>query len=175
MTLQWWPTDYIDEVSPPGRASPSAWIETIAGNGAQLAAADPVEDGGDGAPGRTLVADETLTFVSREMLGMIAVTIRTDGTWMIGKRDPLEFKLLDTVPAGTNAFWLAGDISGDTLAESMDAFVAAYIELDLPDDPPTEPTEVHVAMACDSDEQPFRLVIDGGKARFDPIAKNSIQ
>ena len=103
------PHDYQDEVVPPPRATPTAWIEALPGDVFALAPADD-----DAEPSTFFQPGDVVAFDWTETYGSIVVTTAEDGTFTCDRPpDPR-----------ANCIWIAGDI--DTLSESVESFVAEH-------------------------------------------------
>lgn len=146
---KWLPVEYIDEICPPARDTPTAWIKRAAGDRWILFGDSLNEDDEDGrlsaAPG------DIVQFQWYEDGETVDVQINGDGT----------FRVLGTVPSG-NAFWVLFD--HESTADSFDACVSQWIEND-PDDDLT----ITIGSTTWSDPIPFRLVIDAAGARFEEV------
>lgn len=146
---KWWPAEWVDEVVPPGRASPSDFIIDADGHyflGYRLDADDVTEfqkrfynTGIDPA--------DTIEFMWADDLGPVDVAILPDG----------DFGHVD-VPSEATHFWT--DRDGNTLAHSLEDFVKQWIEAH---GKPDKPQVVTVAMACWSEGIPhqFAPAIEG--------------
>lgn len=102
----WVPTEYVDEVSPPNRASPDAWIVRLA-DGA-FALAGP-EDGDD--PGAILRDGETVLFDWQEDHGDGEIKQRT------GDDGKPELYADPPMPADATHVWLPFDY--DSISNSV--------------------------------------------------------
>lgn len=159
---KWLPEHLTDEVSPPGRASPDAWIigrvadpdgdDDLWRIGGWEADDEPVDD-----TRRDMRPGEVVTFVYVVDLGEVDVTIDPDGGY--AAHGP--------VPAEATHFWERGDT--DTLACSLTEFADCYAENTLPGD---LPDRIRVRMAQWSGEIPHRLLVEVGQAHFVPVAVN---
>ncbi|WP_424363567.1 hypothetical protein [Methylocystis parvus] len=69
---KWWPEHFLDEVMPPGRDHPTAWIETIGGR-ACIAAPD------DDREPRELKDGDLVRFQRCDDYGVIDLHLRPDG------------------------------------------------------------------------------------------------
>ncbi len=114
MCRKWVPSDYVDEITPPPRETPDAWIE----GGNALAAFD------DAAPPRPLAEGEIVRFSWVETLGAVTITIAEDGSWTSNPPIP-------ETPEGA-AFHIWEPYDPDTLSFDVDSFVAQWFELDGP-------------------------------------------
>jgi len=142
---EWWPSDYADEVMPPGRESPSAWIRGPRGDTYELAGADDDIEGAerDDDHPRIVRPGEVIDFVWCESLGTVEVTIFPDGA----------HRVHGVVPAHATHFWLAGD--PESLAHDIPSFVRRYRETeDVP-----EPVRETVRLAQWSAEIPHVLIV----------------
>ncbi len=101
--LKWFPQDYVDEVSPPGRDSPEAWLIDTP-DGAAIDKADP-----EGAV-MTITDGETIDFVTCEDLGTANLHLAPDG-----------HSLDRPEPAGAEQCCITGDF--DALGDSLDGLV----------------------------------------------------
>jgi len=141
------PAAYVDEVCPPGRVNPDAWIGTPAGDVWLLATEEDIDFG------LTLKPGETIEFDGVERLGAVEVEIRDDGT----------HAARGLVPDGVTHFTFGMDV----LADTLDEFVREWLSLgmDVDDD-----RLVLVDMARWSPEhEPFRFEVAEGGPRFVPV------
>jgi hypothetical protein len=152
---KWWPAEYADEVMPPPRDSASAWLVRDC-DGWFLAGCG---DGNDESPalGRKLVEGEAVEFLWSEDRGDVEITVYPGG----------RYEAHGAVPADATHFWAAFD--SDTLAMSLDEFAKNWADMEG-HAPGVLPERVDVAMHAWSDEIPYRLVIENGEAKFEPIA-----
>ncbi|WP_337996190.1 hypothetical protein [Oleispirillum naphthae] len=114
MVKKWVPTDYIDEVTPPGRATPDDWIV----EGAGLGGFDETD------PPMPLNEGEIVLFDWVVDLGRATVLIEEDGTYDCTVPIPVP------PPGGTFHVFIPFD--PDTMALDMDTFVAATFAADGP-------------------------------------------
>lgn len=144
---KWLPAEYIDEICPPGRETPTAWIKRAAGDRWILFGDSPYEDDEDGrlsaAPG------DIVQFQWYADGDEVDVQLNGDGT----------YRVLGTVPKGTTFHVL---YDPDSVAETFETCVKQWIDLD-PDDDAT----ITIAATIWSDPIPFRLVVDATGARFE--------
>ena len=85
MAREWTPVGYIDEISPPGRDSPDAWIERVAGDVAELA---PVEEDRDDAYRLRVQVGEVVCFSWQELHGVIPCKIWPDRHQLLASPPP---------------------------------------------------------------------------------------
>ena len=155
----WIPEEYLDEVTPPGRASPDAWLEPAFEGGSQIARAwDADED----APPIPVEEGQVVAFMWCDEFGAVKVQFKDDGT----------FKALGPVDPRTTHFWQVGDPG--SLADSLEEMAkieAEEIKATKIDGHDCEFSIVEVQMATWA-EKPvrYRLVIERGAARFIQIA-----
>lgn len=84
---EWWPTDYIDEVVPPARESPSAWI-VVHDEGFALAGADELADD---SLGPDLEDGAIVKFTYLVSFGEIDVTL-TDSGYRLASPEPVGYE-----------------------------------------------------------------------------------
>lgn len=146
----WVPSDYLDEISPPGRETPSHWIARHAvGDHYVLAPA-----WSEGEPeGLKVQLGEIVGFHCTDDHGEVRVTIRRNGTYDCHGK----------VPAEASHFWIHAD--AESLGSSLAEFVKHYVDSWPDQDDATEHTET-VRMAAWSDDLPHMLVINDGKPHF---------
>ncbi|PZQ18934.1 MAG: hypothetical protein DI565_00575 [Ancylobacter novellus] len=147
----WTPEDYLDEVVPEPRESPTAWIVGRDGaEGWRLADIDGRDEGPADACRIVIPEGGVVTFCAFDDYGAFEIETLADGGWSCP----------DDIPADATHFCAEGDI--DTLGESVDQFVAGLIENGY-----ASPGEtVRTAVYRWSDPIPHRLVVENGAARF---------
>jgi len=105
---RWWPLAWIDEVSPPARPTPDAWLIDACGH-YYLGYAFDAEDATDHEKrhfSRSIDGDEPVEFFFQDDLGDFELTVFADG------------RHEGTPPDGANWFWQSEyDACGDTVAE----------------------------------------------------------
>lgn len=111
---KWVPSDYVDEITPPPRETPDAWIEDY-GN---LAAID------DAHPPQPLAEGEIVNFSWVETLGSVTITIAEDGSWTSNPPIP------ETPEGACSHIWAPFD--PDTMSFDVDSFASAMLENDGP-------------------------------------------
>ena len=151
MTL-WWPLEYADEVMPPGRANPNAWIKEYGMDGAVLFTSEPDYT----SDGRKVRIGSVVTFLPWTFLSNVVLRIKRDGSFtvMSGAVDPQ-----------ANCFVAQGDhdMQMDHAAEFARAFA------DLMDD---DETDVLVAQSRWLDPVEHRLVMIAGAVTFTPTQRS---
>lgn len=165
---QWWPAEIADEVMPPGRATPQAWLSP--GPDGVTRAKD--EDDPQGGVIITLSPGQVLAFVYQEKRGSADVTIMPDGTWKgPGERDRLTIDMFDGPPperpepdasqgeriAAANAFF--GGDDNDWMGDTMDEFARNFADAYRPLDPAGQLAEVDLYYW--SPEHWFQVSADG--------------
>ncbi|MBU3887722.1 MULTISPECIES: hypothetical protein [Methylosinus] len=135
---KWYPECYLDEVMPPGRADPSAWIVDI-GGAAHLAGLE--QDGDQWA--RPLRDGDTVRFFRCDTHDEIELRLAADGH-ALASEPPAEFEQC----------CVGGGWQGDTLAESVDEMVAGLREADAP------PGDYDVFFYTYFDTGPWRFVAE---------------
>jgi hypothetical protein len=108
---KWWPEEFLDEAMPPGRGSPTEWIETIGGRPCIA-----VDD--DEREARQLKDGDLVRFHRCDSYGEIDLTLRPDG-YALAKEPPREAEqccILD----GWNV-----DTVSESVADMVDALRAA--------------------------------------------------
>lgn len=159
--LEWFPSDWVDEVCPPSRPAPADFIVPVFG-GFELGYASGEDRELHNQP---LKAGDVVEFVSCERLPDVEVTFRIDGT----------FDLHGTIPPDQNVVIVDGDI--DTLQPSFDGLIADIREPEDPDFsaramifPDSEPEKrVTLEFANWSDPLPFLFEVVDGKAVFTAV------
>ncbi|MBR0649539.1 hypothetical protein GXW78_07700 [Roseomonas terrae] len=118
----WVPADWVDEITPPPRATPDAWI-VLAADGAPMLAGchdgplgDRTPEGGEdttsfGNP-RLLRDGDVVVFMFTRNWGTAVLTVNQDGTWSVDREMPPE----------ATSVWIPGD------HETVDGDVAALVE-----------------------------------------------
>jgi hypothetical protein len=86
MSRQWVPSDYIDEISPPPRATPGAWVTSLPGDAYALAPADDLDE----ATPRVLHDNDTVPFHWTEHFGRATLTSGADRIWSVDRPPPPE-------------------------------------------------------------------------------------
>lgn len=154
---EWTPWDYIDEISPPGRASPDAWIDKVSGGVATFA---PVEDADDAFRITAKVGD-LVAFTWAELHARIVTWITKDG-----------YRLLAAAPAHFTRVCTNYSQGGfvDTTVEAIVKDIRDEFgpEAEAADD---WPVEVELFFYVDNLNDPalnFRLVDKGGALAFMP-------
>lgn len=111
-TRTWLPADYLDEVIPTPRPSPSDWIITLPGDAYALA---PAED--DHEPREILKAGDVVEFYWTESYGTVDIDIRAAGTFAVvgGTVDP-------------RANCVRADFDNDTVDDSVASLAENWIE-----------------------------------------------
>lgn len=176
---KWWPSELLDESMPAGRASPTNWIigPSAGPEGGYVVAGGEEDDGDENGGAQIVLADQIIGFAWSEGRGEIDILVKEDGTYEIipGQPDLMEPDLpprLTEIPPDATHFWGPYDI--DTLASSMAEFAENWAR-NARDAGDELPARVTVAMYHWSDEIPHRLVVEDGKARFEPVEKIDIQ
>lgn len=106
------PADYLDEVVPTPRPSPSEWIVTLPGNSYALV---PIEED-DEEPSHFLRAGDVVEFNWIESYGLIEVTIAADGSFTSSR----------TPDPRANCVWIPWD--SETIDESIASFARNWIK-----------------------------------------------
>ena len=152
---KWLPADYIDEVCPPGRDTPTAWIKRAAGDRWILFGDSLNEDDEDGrlsaAPG------DFVQFQWYEDGGQVDVQLNGDGT----------YRVLGAVPAG-DVFRV--QYEPDWIATTFEQCIEDWVDLDPDDD-----SIITIDAVTWSDPIPFRLVVDAAGARFEQVTGAPIE
>jgi len=148
----WIPEEYLDEVTPPGRASPSEWIEdNVAGR-----ALAPAWDFEKSAP-IALERGQVVNFYWCDTHGHVLIRLQRDGS----------FKILSGAvePAATH-FWRVGD--PESLADTLEEFAKQEAQ-SIPGG--EDIADIDVQMATWSEGGvPHALVVEGNSARFVQVA-----
>jgi hypothetical protein len=159
--LEWFPSDWVDEVCPPSKPSPAGFIVPVFG-GFELGYASGEDRD---LHNRPLKVGDVVEFVSCGRLHDVEATLRPDGT----------YELHGTIPPDHNVVIVDGDI--DTLQPSFDALIA---DIKKPGDPdfsaramifPDGELEQRVTLefANWSDPVPYLFEFVDGKAVFSPV------
>lgn len=155
---RWWPTDYMDEVMPPGMENPEGWIVPLPNSdtGAFTVASpyhdDPAEEAEREWKFAALAEGQNLEFCYCDDLGDLVMSIKADGSYVIheGQVHP---------DASQFAEWFNPEgASGDTIEE----FAKLYAETDGAAD------HIRVNQANWSHSQTFHFTIQGGKPVLQP-------
>jgi hypothetical protein len=146
----WMPSDYQDEMIPPARPSPSAWVEPVEKGGFALAAAWPKQSG---AKPRPLAEGDIVSFDWTEDHGQAQFTIHPDRSWSCTMAQP-------TTPEGG---WMNVAVLGDwdTMADSLIDFAEEQIQKD-----PGSRTETIVFYSWSQRSYPYEF----RSGEFHPIA-----
>lgn len=145
---KWWPMEWADEVMPPARACPDDFIIKTSDGEYFLGYAFDAKDATDSEKrtfSRKIDCGDIVEFLCCDPLGAVDVRIMPDGTWTAS----------DPIPERATHFWANGD--SDTLADTMDAFVAIYLECE-PTSVSQERTET-VSMAWWSEGLPHKFTL----------------
>ena len=155
------PRDFIDEITPPGRAHPNDWITWEGGE-------TPIRIAwGDDEPEivRDLAPGEFVFFAGPIGHGSVRFLLRSDGSWDTSR----------PIPSEANAFWQVGE--PDTWGDSADEFARNRIENEWggPDErsavDPVAEVEIDVEMVeCGTDEAFVLAIAPDGQPRFLPVA-----
>lgn len=164
----WWPSDWIDEINPPGRDTPDGFIIAADGHywlGYSFDATD-VSHQDKRYFSEPLDAGQIVNFLCCDDLGEVDVTIMPDGTWSAA----------GPVPERATHFWVPFD--SDTLSNSLPEFVEAWIGLGVTQQ--GKPDTVTVRMLWWSDPLPHKLTIDysGGftpRPKFERVTSEARQ
>lgn len=156
----WIPEAYLDEITPPGRPSPDAWLTRLPDGQICIAKAwDFAEEGNEPIK---LEIGQTVGFYWCDELGEVKVQFKDDGT----------FAALGPVDAAATHFWAAGD-PGSLAAslEEMSKFEAAQIKQTKVDGQESEYSICDVQTATWAEKAVYyRLVVERGAARFLQVA-----
>lgn len=150
----WIPEAYLDEVTPPGRASPDAWIER--GDDGKLWIA-PAWSSERTSPRLPLEEGQVVGFYWCDEFGAVRVQFKDDGT----------FKPLGPVEPKATHFWGVGDPG--SLADSLAAMAKTEAEHLKSTEDEYCLFDVQMATWADKAVQ-HRLVVERGAARFVQIA-----
>lgn len=152
----WVPEHFLDEITPPGRATPEAWLTEIpnAKGRYRIEQRWPDDENPDGFD---VAVGDLVGFLACDDHGSVEVQIKRDGTYSV----------TGGVSASATHFCCLGDV--DTLADSMEEFVKLYVD-NWPHDSDAE-TET-VCMATWSKIVRFRLLLEDGKPRFRQASVN---
>lgn len=110
MTRKWVPSEYVDEITPPPRETPSDWIV----DGKALAGFDETD------PPKPLTEGQIVEFSWSADLGSCTITLREDGSYTTDAPVP------DAPEGGT--FNVYDGCDADTLAFDMPSFIEALRE-----------------------------------------------
>lgn len=116
----WLPEIYCDEVTPPPRATPDAWLTRRADGTPALASDDPVaaeDEPGDTAA--SLVDGEAVPFTRLADHGRATLAIRPDGSWSVSA----------PMPAAAEQVCALDGFQSETLSGSVEEVVEALQEL----------------------------------------------
>ncbi|MBR0687321.1 hypothetical protein JQ594_15425 [Bradyrhizobium manausense] len=160
--LEWFPSDWVDEMCPPSRPSPTGFIVPVVG-GFELGYASGEDSELHNQP---LKVGDVVQFVSCERLPDVEATLRIDGTYDLHGR---------TIPIGHNVVIVDGDI--DTVQPSFDALIT---DIKKPEDhdfsaramifPENEPEKrVTLEFANWSDPIPYLFELVDGQPVFTPV------
>ena len=162
-TRQWWPNELVDEIMPPGRATPQAWLKPDASGITQIYGDDDE---------KTVLArlepGSVVEFLWMEKRGSVDIQLMPDGTWSLddsrdtGTIDMFTGQAAAPLPPSArieDANWFATAGDYETKMDSMDSFAGCYAEMDPFIDPKGLP--VTVDMAFWSDPVKFRVSADG--------------
>lgn len=148
---KWLPDEYSDEVFPPPRDSPDAWVRKMAADVYALDKND-LSAALDGEGHLIVLHDgDVLKFSWTEHFGLAEVTFGPDGIWTVDRQPPPECTQVmqpgdpDTVAYGSNG------------EQALHEFVTAWVDNETPD----EFMSVDVIYYTWSDGIPFRF--QGGK------------
>lgn len=81
---KWVPESYVDEISPPGRSSPSAWIVSVPGDAYALAPCDEHEPGEP----QILRDGAVVQFAWTESFGEAMFLVGEDRKWTVDREPP---------------------------------------------------------------------------------------
>lgn len=166
-TRRWWPAALVDEVMPPGRASPQMWLEP------DIRGITVICDDGDDEPILcSLLPGETVEFCWWEDRGDLDVTMMPDGTWklddmrddrtidMFRPHDPPQRRETSTLPMARveASNWFAWEEDYETCCDTMDQFVRCMVDMEPPE---PEGTRIVVDMGFWSERVLFRVSADG--------------
>jgi hypothetical protein len=160
---QWWPEDWLDEINPPGRATPSDFV-IKAGSHFWLGYALDAEDVDEQDKryfSKPLSIGDVVEFCCCDDLGEIEVAIYRDRNFFVrGGAQPRR-----RIDQATH-FWLAGN--SDTLASTLAEFVRDYEFDEMSRSTSTTGVEYveTIKIARWSDAIPHKLV-----ATFNPTGK----
>lgn len=152
---QWIPFDYVDEISPPGRETPDAWIERTEAGRAILS---PIE-GGDSFRLTPKVGD-VVPFYWQEQVAELQLRVWSDHHVLDGDAPPASsFNRVCTTYGD-------GGFVDSTLDELIDQVRADGLN--------EEPLTISVFFYLDSVKvERFRLIDNGGALSFAPAAQLS--
>lgn len=137
------PADYLDEVVPEPRDTPSAWIVALPGDAYALA---PFDEGDE--PTRILKSGDLVSFCWHQVFGSLQVTIRSDESFTsVPEPHPI-----------ANGFWERGDT--DSFAPSLTEFAKGWLQNG------GEPEIVEVDHYFWSDGEPYRFEVGADGPRF---------
>lgn len=159
--LEWFPSDWVDEVCPPSRSAPAGFIVPVLG-GFELGYASGEDRDIHNQP---LKVGDVIEFVSCERLPDVEATLRVDGT----------YDLHGMIPTDHNVVIVDGNI--DTLQPSFEDLIADIREPKDPDFsaramifPEGEPEQrVTLEFAHWSDPIPHLFEVVDGKPVFNPV------
>lgn len=123
---KWMPSEYADEVVPPPRPTPDAWIITLSDGAHALAGGEPY--GEDAGPGRALKEGDVVNFDWTENFGNRELTFHKsdDGwKWTLDGDEPL------APPDGYMNVAEVGD--WETAMPSLDEFAETYSDSGVED------------------------------------------
>lgn len=144
---QWWPENFIDEVAPDGRATPSDWLIRLEGGG--YAYGNPTDRL---APPTAVQEGDVVEFSFQDQLGTSLMTLDADG----------EPAWTPPLPPGINVFWDGHD--SDTICDTEASFAEFVKEYG-------EHPDSQVTVLCHWSERTVRcrFTAAGGVLRFLPV------
>ncbi|MBB3937904.1 hypothetical protein [Aureimonas phyllosphaerae] len=153
--VQWTPKHLVDEVTPPPRDSPSAWIVGLAPASTLYVIAGFDDDAELGETATTCAVGETMMFKPYREFNSIYVTVQPDGSW--DTSDPIRAEADHFADEN-------GDFIGGSVSEVISHFQSA-------DERRNEVAEFRIHSYHWGNAKPFRLEIsaDTGKAHFNPV------
>lgn len=144
---EWWPTDYLDEVSPPGRHCPNAWIVDVEQE--QYLAGEDAHEPFCREEATHLIDGAIVHFSRCDTFAEIVLTLTADG-----------YSLASAVPEGFEQCCILDGWQCDTLAGSVEEMVAFLREAG------DEPGDYAAA---------FYTFTDAGPWRFDRASRSFVQ
>lgn len=151
---RWVPEFLVDEVTPPPRETPDAWLPTECISG-RMIVADDLEDG----PAVALTIGDTMEFAWVVDHGTIVFEIAADGTFTTDR----------PIPPEANSFLEIGDT--DTLGEAAEVFARNWAESAFGYGEETSMTvDVYVYVyQWGNNHVTFLLVETDGRAKFEEV------
>jgi len=163
---EWLPDEYLDEVTPPWRASPDDWIDEVHG---WIAVLGPVENEVEGAYQMCVAVGDVVQFVWQELVAEIELAVWEGGYSLLG----------EAPPAGTWTRVCTSLANGGIVEQSIDKVVDEIRDEERLADPEW-PVRVIIFFYLDNmwrERSPsadqFRLIDQGGALAFVPARQLS--